>query len=321
MLRSSSPVKDTALSRPELGFKSRSEHSGFAGTGPGSNREKPAKPSSPKLAKGGFDYSSFLNLVEVQSQGLNFHELKALKTVVNAVFVKKYRGSGAPKYGTINKGFTELELDRFLRSVKNEKFGLLFRYQAYLGLRVGEVCKLHLGNIDFDKRELTIKSEKSGKMDSLLIPLDLFKETVEYIAKNADSIKAANGYVFYKDNDNNDNKVMHIDQNYVRKVFRETVRRCGLDATYGNSDESFYHRRERTLHRLTTHSLRHYAITHFAKSTNGNVVLASRFARHANPSTTMRYIAKDNEELYRNIDMSFSNQIKELKTTLQIPKH
>ena len=37
-LRSSSPVKDTALSRPELGFKSRSEHSGFAGTGPGSNR-------------------------------------------------------------------------------------------------------------------------------------------------------------------------------------------------------------------------------------------------------------------------------------------
>ncbi|MEM3181204.1 MAG: hypothetical protein QXY86_02385 [Candidatus Micrarchaeaceae archaeon] len=107
----------------------------------------------------GFDFSSFLNLVEVQSRSLNFYELKALKSAVNAVFVKKYRGSGAPKYGSINKGFTELELQRFLRSVKSEKFGLLFRYQEYLGLRIGEVCKLHLSNIDFDKCELTIERE------------------------------------------------------------------------------------------------------------------------------------------------------------------
>ncbi len=78
----------------------------------------------------------------------------------------------------MSKGFTELELQHFLRSVKNEKFGLRFRYHAYLGLRIGEVCKLQVGNIDFDKRELAIKSENSGKMDSLLIPLDLFKETV-----------------------------------------------------------------------------------------------------------------------------------------------
>ena len=103
------------------------------------------------------------------------------------------------------------------------------------------------------------------------------------------------------------------EQNYARKVFREIIKESGLDATYGESDESLYHRKERTLHRLTTHSLRHYAITKFAKSTNGNVVLASRFARHANPSTTMRYISKDNEELYREIDAAFMNRINPLK--------
>ncbi|MEM0148916.1 MAG: hypothetical protein QW346_01480 [Candidatus Micrarchaeaceae archaeon] len=41
------------------------------------------------------------------------------------------------------------------------------------------------------------------KINALLIPLELFKETVEYITKNADSIRAANGYIFFKDNDNN----------------------------------------------------------------------------------------------------------------------
>ncbi|MEM4097551.1 MAG: hypothetical protein QXS81_02575, partial [Candidatus Micrarchaeaceae archaeon] len=110
----------------KLGFKSRPEHLQNAPTSAGSNREESAKLPSLKQANKRFDFSSFLNLVEVQSRSLNFHELKALKSAVNAVFVKKYRSSGAPKYGSINKGFTELELQRFLRSVKNEKFGLLF---------------------------------------------------------------------------------------------------------------------------------------------------------------------------------------------------
>ncbi|MEM0173836.1 MAG: hypothetical protein QXI16_04955, partial [Sulfolobaceae archaeon] len=96
------------------------------------------------------------------------------------------------------------------------------------------------------------------------------------------------------------------------------IQRCGLDTTYGSSDESLYHRKERMLHRLTTHSLRHYAITHFAKSTNGNVVLTSRFARHSNPMVTMRYISRDNEQLFSEIDNTFAIQnINMLKSRLQ----
>ncbi len=59
-------------------------------------------------------------------------------------------------------------------------------------------------------------------------------------------------------------------------------------------------------------------MTRFAKSTNGNVVLASRFDRHSNPSTTMRYIAKDNGGSYKNIDFAFGakkiDAIKQLAT-------
>lgn len=43
------------------------------------------------------------------------------------------------------------------------------------------------------------------------------------------------------------------------------------------------------------------------------MVLASRFARHASPTTTVRYIAKDKDELYKNIDFAFSDKITPLK--------
>ena len=220
-------------------------------------------------------------------------------------YKKRYKKSGTPKYGTLNKSFTELELQHFLRNVPNDKFRLLFKYQAYLGLRIGEVTKLHISNIDFEKRELILTSEKTNKSDSLKIPYELFQETAEFIQKNKGDVEQTKGYIFFKENDNNNNQILHVDQDYVRKVFRQMIIKSGLDFTYAISDESLYGRKNRTLHRLTTHSLRHYAITHFAKATNGNVVLTSRFARHTGPAMTMHYISHDNEELYKNIDHAF----------------
>ena len=91
--------------------------------------------------------------------------------------------------------------------------------------------------------------------------------------------------------------------------------RTGLDEVYDISEES-NGRTARQLHRLTTHSLRHYAITRFARSTNGNVVLASRFARHRNMSTTSRYISTDKKELYEVIDAISVSEVTLLKKKL-----
>ncbi len=259
------------------------------------------------------DFQDFLKQTTELSNTISKNKLEQIRTIVTRAHEKRFKRIREPRYGTINKGFTELELQRFLRNVHNEKFGLLFKYQAYLGLRVGEVCKLHTSNIDFDKRELTINSEKSRQTDSLIIPIELFKETVEFMNNHLKEIKTAEGYIFFKENDYGRTKLPYINLNYVRNVFRKIIQQIDLDQTYAVSEEAYSYHRSRPLHRLTTHSLRHYAITHFAKSTNGNIVLASRFARHANPSTTMRYIAKDNEDLYKNIDIAFSNQINKIK--------
>lgn len=260
------------------------------------------------------DFQAFRFQTERFSNCISKHQLGELRGILRKAHLRRFRHRAEPKYGSTNKAFTEAELQHFLRHVKSEKFRLLFRFQACLGLRVGEVARLHVSNIDFlnGTRELTIRSEKSQKPDSLKIPLDLYEEASAFVNKNFPAIEAAQGHIFFKENDNNNhNEVPHVDLNYVRKVFRVAVKEAGLAKVYDYSEETAEGHRERPLYRLTTHSLRHYAITRFSKAVNGNVVLTSRFARHSNPLITMRYIAKDNEQLYSEIDNAFSEDRRE----------
>jgi integrase len=97
-------------------------------------------------------------VIATASQTAPKWQLEALRTVMVKAYMQRFKRRREPRYGSINKGFTEPELQRFFRVIASEKYALLFKYQANMGLRVGEVSKLHISNIDFDKRELTIKS-------------------------------------------------------------------------------------------------------------------------------------------------------------------
>ena len=238
---------------------------------------------------------------------LGKHKIEELRKVIDRHYEKRFRGKRRiPKYGTLNKGFTDNQLNAFFRAIHNEKYRLLFSYQAYLGLRVGEVIRINLKDINMQTRELTVFTEKAKTLDTLIIPVQLFQETQTYINCFSMEIQQAKGYIFFRDPSKSLRHEPYLEPNYVRKVFREYVNeaRLGEDA-YALSDED-KGRTQRQLHRLTTHSLRHYAITRFAKQVNGNLVLTSRFARHSEPSITMTYIAKDKEQLYAEIDRAFS---------------
>ncbi len=91
---------------------------------------------------------------------------------------------------------------------------------------------------------------------------------------------------------------------------------AGIGQVYDISDESYQSHVPRRLHRLTTHSLRHYAITSFSKQTNGNIVLTSKFARHAKPDTTMTYINTHKEELYAELDNMSMDSVERLKRSI-----
>jgi integrase len=250
---------------------------------------------------------------------LTFHEIKAVLSLIYQIKKRRYRSNAPPKYGSLNKGFSEQEVQAFFKVIENDKFRLLFGYQAQLGLRIGEAVKVNVKDIKFETRELTVKTEKAHVIDTMLIPVPLFKQTLEFINRNEKSIMQAGGYVFFAEKGHSLRGEPYLEKNYVRKVFREYVQAAKLDEVYDQSEET-YGRTPRRLHRLTTHSLRHYAITSFARQNNGNVVLSSRFARHSDPSTTMTYINTRKDELYRAVDETFSlERASSLKAKLSMP--
>ncbi len=258
--------------------------------------------------------------LEATLPALSKHQTEELRSVVVRFYKKKFRKSGPPKYGALNKGFTEHELQAFFRAVDNPKFHLLFSYQAQLGLRIGEAVRLNLSNIKFESRELVLKTEKAARLDVLLIPSPLFKETLDYITANSDKIEKAHGSLFFKEDGKSSTSAAFIDEGYARHKFREYVQLALIDEIYCTTDESVPDRRARSLHRLTTHSLRHYAITHFAEQTNGNVFLTSKFARHCKPDVTMTYISTNKKALYDGIDGAFSvSQAVALKAKVSKP--
>ena len=101
---------------------------------------------------------------------LGKHRIEELRQVIDRHYAKRFKGKRrTPKYGNLNKGFTDNQLNVFFKAIDNEKYRLLFSYQANLGLRVGEVVKLNIKDINQQTRELTVFTEKAKTVDTLEI--------------------------------------------------------------------------------------------------------------------------------------------------------
>jgi integrase len=166
-----------------------------------------------------------------------------------------------PKYGSMNKGFTDKELVRFMNALEDDKTVLMFSYQAVLGLRIGEAVRIHIKDLNLNKKELRIDTEKGKRTDYLPIPQQLFDKTLNFITQNERDIASHQGFIFWSEYYPERNDCPHIHTNYARTLFLKAVKRAGIDETYAVS----IGQTPKLLHRLTPHSLRHYAITNHAK--------------------------------------------------------
>ena len=211
---------------------------------------------------------------------LGKHRIEGLQRLITKYFNKRFKGKNRiPLYGSLNKGFNEQQLQVFFKAIDNPKYLLLFSFQAYCGLRIGEAIRVNINDVNFQTRELKIKSEKTNLMDRGIIPIHLFQQLQEFIAKHKAEIDKAGGCIFFKEEGKSSRKDEYLDVDYARKKFRDYIIKAGLNEEYGESEESSDKRRRRRLHILTTHSLRHYAITKFYNQTK-NWLLTSKFARH-----------------------------------------
>ncbi len=81
-------------------------------------------------------------------------DFERLRVVLVKIYRRRFRSHKETRYGNVARTFTDAELTLFLNNIKGDKIKLLFKFMAYLGLRINEACNLNVGNIKTEKREL-----------------------------------------------------------------------------------------------------------------------------------------------------------------------
>ena len=68
------------------------------------------------------DFQSFLQLAAQVGKTASKHQLEQVTTVFTKARYTRFKFKREPKYGSMNKGFTEIELQQFLRNVQKRSF-------------------------------------------------------------------------------------------------------------------------------------------------------------------------------------------------------
>ncbi|MDP2908887.1 MAG: tyrosine-type recombinase/integrase, partial [Nanoarchaeota archaeon] len=172
---------------------------------------------------------------EIKLNELSEHKLKRLITKLSDIRKKKYIRRKDTKYGNINKGFTDNEIKRFfdVSRTHNEKCFVSFFLMGNLGLRIGEVVKIKLDDIDLVKNKIRISTEKSHTGDFLYLHKSVRKCLIYWFEKHQEKILKNEGYVLFSNNRNS--KLPHVTPEWLRKKFREICYLSDLNEHYGFS--------------------------------------------------------------------------------------
>jgi len=246
---------------------------------------------------------------------------KLIKTLSQERKLRYVRRRGR-RYGNINKGFSEEELTQFFQHCNHPTARMAFQLQAYLGLRIGEVVQLNMhptkernswAYVDMPQRRVWLQTEKANTADYCQLHEKIYPPLAAWLQAHEKEILAHDGYILFAGRGKN--PTQHISPNYLRNEFRRAAKAAGLDQTYGPSDERTG-RASRQLHRLTTHSLRHYFITSVYRSTKDPVV-AQRLARHTDNKSTFVYIHTTEHDLDCAITAAFGTKTEPTPTASQ----
>lgn len=194
------------------------------------------------------------------------------------------------------KAITEDELEKVCRAVREDykakrekghvqEGGLvwkipLFRFAFYTGMRGSEIARLRWNHIDFEKDLIYIREQKNRKEQT--IPLNSKACEVLETVEQEDS----EDYVFQSPSFEGKDRNPKWFRENVSDAFRKARRAAGL--------------REG----LSFHSLRHGFCTMLAEAGKSAVVIKEA-ARHADISTSMRYVHMANEQLKTAVEEAF----------------
>lgn len=233
-------------------------------------------------------------------QNMSKHQLEALQHNVRLELRRRYKHSQAPKYGSLDKAFSDQELQILLAHVTNRTAKTVLQVMVGLGLRIGEAVSLRTKDVDLAGRRLWVSKTEKGSVPTMFF---LHDQVLEVLRQHLAAGRANKEWIFPAVHEHN--HYPHISPHWVSKEFREARARAGLDFSYGWSEETRPGRNPRPLYRLVTHSCRHY-FGHKVFEGTKDILVTQRLMRHASINSTQRYMHKRQEELDRAMMTVFS---------------
>lgn len=159
------------------------------------------------------------------------------------------------------------EIKDILSSISNRKHKLILALIYASGLRISEVVKLRIKDIDFNRGLIIIKQSKGNKDRQTILPIKLIKHLKELI--DGDDF---NKYVF---KNNRENK---LSTRTIQKIFENALKNAKIKKS------------------ATCHSLRHSFATHLLEK-GTNIRYIQELLGHKRLETTQIYTKVINQKL------------------------
>ena len=171
------------------------------------------------------------------------------------VLKKTFRAPSSPQWTILEKDV----VDEIIFRTNNTRNRLMLELMARGGMRIGEVLKLRAG--DVDDRKLFINHPKSGRQSEVVyIPKKVAERLKDYIRTN---------------NLENDQRIFPIGYTGARDVVKKAGQVVGIT--------------------INPHDLRRHAATYASRAGAPIEIVSKLILRHANLSTTQRYLGKESD--------------------------
>lgn len=175
---------------------------------------------------------------------------------------------------------TDSEAKRFLEFVnkRSAQIKMIFLILIFLGMRGIEVVSLKVSNIMGNK--ITFRQAKSHKLHTRVMP-DYIKDLLyQYISKYQD--KFIDNFIFPPCNNRSRNS--HITTGTIRWALKRFRNQYNLNDYY------YICRNGKKLYRISVHTIRHYFLTKFYKSSGNDLLLTAEVVGHKKIEQTADYI-------------------------------
>lgn len=165
----------------------------------------------------------------------------------------------------------------------SKKHRLVLQIMYYTGLRISEVLKLNLQNLNLSELTLIIPTQKNKTIinELIIIPDPLIKPLIAYLAFYEKEIKDNNGCIFFSSRIPGKNMQLTSMESIIRVArIKAGLQDCTVYKVASNGHK---------YRRLTSHTHKNESIRYIYNKT-GDIRKAQAQGHHVNLNSTLRYI-------------------------------